>query len=159
MELILSLEKQYFSNGEWGLIVKQEANFVGHTLLFFFKKQQQRKSEFMSVLECKINFWITVKSFKGITSSIYFYYLADKATHFPQFTFNDPVSIPALKDLFIIHFPFLNTNEKQDEPNLKRDARFSQWSVFLLQMSHLVSWCTSMDSWSTCLSTQVHLKF
>lgn len=67
------------------------SQFCGSYTVVFFKKQQ-RKSEFVSVLECKINFWITVKSFKGITSSIYFYYLADKATHFPQFTFNDPVS-------------------------------------------------------------------
>lgn len=36
MELRLSLEKQYFSNGGWGLISKQEANFVGHKLLFLF---------------------------------------------------------------------------------------------------------------------------
>lgn len=42
MELILSLEKQYFSNGGWGLIVKQEANFVGHTLPFFKQQQQQK---------------------------------------------------------------------------------------------------------------------
>lgn len=55
MELILSLEKQYFSNGGWGLIVKQEANFVGHTLPFL-KNNNNNKSEFVPVLECKINF-------------------------------------------------------------------------------------------------------